>query len=158
MKTMEPCNKLNAKMSFMKKEDEGAYCFRKRIVCKHVRSVWSDLCTEIQDWIIQKIQGWSLQRNTNLDNSAGGSLVVGKVAGWFFFSFPHYHLFFLTILSRKQYSNWPMGTIGTMSICRIKASFQVAIMILTGQILMNRRNELGGVRIDRMQYRRWGGQ
>ena len=22
----------------------------------------------------------------------------------------------------------------------------------------NRRNELGGVRIDRMQYRRWGGQ
>ena len=27
-----------------------------------------------------------------------------------------------------------------------------------GQILMNRRNELGGVRIDRMQYRRWGGQ
>ena len=27
-----------------------------------------------------------------------------------------------------------------------------------GQILMNRQNELGGVRIDRMQYRRWGGQ
>ena len=26
-----------------------------------------------------------------------------------------------------------------------------------GRILMNRRNEMGGVRVDRMQYRRWGG-
>ena len=24
-------------------------------------------------------------------------------------------------------------------------------------ILMNRRNEMGGVRLERMQYRRWGG-
>ena len=26
-----------------------------------------------------------------------------------------------------------------------------------GNMLMNRRNEMGGVRGDRMQYRRWGG-
>ena len=68
--------------------------FRKQIVCKHVRSVWSDLCTEIQDWIIQKIQGWSLQRNTNLDNSSAAKKNIG---GWkgcrsTFFSFPHYDL------------------------------------------------------------------
>ena len=25
-------------------------------------------------------------------------------------------------------------------------------------ILMNRRNEMGGVRLERMQYRRWGGE
>ena len=26
-----------------------------------------------------------------------------------------------------------------------------------GGVLMNRRNEMGGVRLERMQYRRWGG-
>ena len=35
---------------------------------------------------------------------------------------------------------------------------RVNIENFQGQVLMNRRNELGGVRIDRMQYRRWGGQ
>ena len=31
MKTMEPCNKLNAKMSSMKKEDEEAYFSESRL-------------------------------------------------------------------------------------------------------------------------------
>ena len=35
---------------------------------------------------------------------------------------------------------------------------RVNIENFQGPILMNRRNELGGVRIERMQYRRWGGQ
>ena len=35
-----------------------------------------------------------------------------------------------------------------------------AVIIITnvkGPILMNRRNEMGGVRVDRMRYMRWGG-
>ena len=35
---------------------------------------------------------------------------------------------------------------------------RVNIENFQGPILMNRRTELGGVRIERMQYRRWGGQ
>ena len=35
---------------------------------------------------------------------------------------------------------------------------RVNIENFRGPILMNRRTELGGVRIERMQYRRWGGQ
>ena len=35
---------------------------------------------------------------------------------------------------------------------------RVNIKNFQGPILMNRRNKLGGVRIERMQYRRWGGQ
>ena len=34
---------------------------------------------------------------------------------------------------------------------------RVNIENFQGAILMNRRNEMGGVRVDRMQYRRWGG-
>ena len=34
---------------------------------------------------------------------------------------------------------------------------RVHIENFQGNILMNRRNEMGGVRVDRMQYRRWGG-
>ena len=34
---------------------------------------------------------------------------------------------------------------------------RVNIENFKGGILMNRRNEMGGVRLERMQYRRWGG-
>ena len=34
---------------------------------------------------------------------------------------------------------------------------RVNIENFQGPILMNRRNEMGGVRVQRMQYRRWGG-
>ena len=34
---------------------------------------------------------------------------------------------------------------------------RVNIENFQGPILMNRRNEMGGVRVDRVQYRRWGG-
>ena len=34
---------------------------------------------------------------------------------------------------------------------------RVNITNFKGAILMNRRNEMGGVRVDRMRYRRWGG-
>ena len=34
---------------------------------------------------------------------------------------------------------------------------RVNIENFQGAILMNRRNEMGGVRVDRVQYRRWGG-
>ena len=34
---------------------------------------------------------------------------------------------------------------------------RVNIENFQGPILMNRRNEMGGVRVERMQYRRWGG-
>ena len=34
---------------------------------------------------------------------------------------------------------------------------RVNIENFKGEVLMNRRNEMGGVRLERMQYRRWGG-
>ena len=34
---------------------------------------------------------------------------------------------------------------------------RVYIENFQGPILMNRRNEMGGVRVERMRYRRWGG-
>lgn len=34
---------------------------------------------------------------------------------------------------------------------------RVNIENFQGPVLMNRQNELGGVRLERMQYRRWGG-
>ena len=35
---------------------------------------------------------------------------------------------------------------------------RVRISNFRGQVLMNRRNEMGGIRVERTQYRRWGGQ
>ena len=35
---------------------------------------------------------------------------------------------------------------------------RVNIENFKGGVLMNRRNEMGGVRLERMQYRRWGGE
>ena len=34
---------------------------------------------------------------------------------------------------------------------------RINITSFKGPILMNRRNEMGGVRVDRMRYMRWGG-
>ena len=34
---------------------------------------------------------------------------------------------------------------------------RVQISNFTGPFLMNRRNEMGGLRVERTQYRRWGG-
>ena len=34
---------------------------------------------------------------------------------------------------------------------------KVQIQNFKGPVLMNRRSEMGGVRVERMQYRRWGG-
>ena len=34
---------------------------------------------------------------------------------------------------------------------------RIQIQNFKGPVLMNRRTEMGGVRVDRMQYRRWGG-
>ena len=34
---------------------------------------------------------------------------------------------------------------------------RVKIPNFKGPLLMNRRNEMGGLRVERMQYRRWGG-
>ena len=34
---------------------------------------------------------------------------------------------------------------------------RIQIENFRGPVLMNRRTEMGGVRLDRMQYRRWGG-
>ena len=34
---------------------------------------------------------------------------------------------------------------------------KVQISNFPGSVLMNRRNEMGGIRIERTRYRRWGG-
>ena len=34
---------------------------------------------------------------------------------------------------------------------------RVKISNFRGPLLMNRRNEMGGLRVERTQYRRWGG-
>ena len=55
--------------------------------------------------------------------------------------------------------NFTMKVTGThTSSLDRQVTERVNIENFHGQILMNRRNELGGVRIGRMQYRRWGGQ
>ena len=35
---------------------------------------------------------------------------------------------------------------------------RIQIQNFKGPVLMNRRSEMGGVRVERMQYRRWGGE
>ena len=43
---------------------------------------------------------------------------------------------------------------------RVTVSIQRALGQISnfqGPVLMNRRNEMGGIRIDKMRYRRWGG-
>ena len=35
---------------------------------------------------------------------------------------------------------------------------RVAITNFRGPMLMNRRNEIGGVRVEKQSYRRWGGE
>ena len=35
---------------------------------------------------------------------------------------------------------------------------RVNIENFSGPAIMNRRNEMGGIRVERTQYRRWGGQ
>ena len=35
---------------------------------------------------------------------------------------------------------------------------RVDISSFQGPVLMNRRTEMGGIRVERMQYRRWGGK
>ena len=35
---------------------------------------------------------------------------------------------------------------------------RVAITNFKGPMLMNRRNVMGGVRVERQSYRRWGGE
>ena len=54
--------------------------------------------------------------------------------------------------------NLPMKVTGlhTNSLDR-QVTERVNIENFKGGILMNRRNEMGGVRLERMQYRRWGG-
>ena len=34
---------------------------------------------------------------------------------------------------------------------------RIQIQNFKGPVMMNRRSEMGGVRVERMQYRRWGG-
>ena len=34
---------------------------------------------------------------------------------------------------------------------------RVDLSSFRGPVLMNRRNEMGGIRVEKMQYRRWGG-
>ena len=40
---------------------------------------------------------------------------------------------------------------------RIRFMERVQISNFQGPVLMNRRNKMGGIRIDKMRYRRWGG-
>ena len=35
---------------------------------------------------------------------------------------------------------------------------RIQIQNFKGPVLMNRRSEMGGVRVERTQYRRWGGE
>ena len=46
---------------------------------------------------------------------------------------------------------------GLLSLLDRQLRERVNITNFKGPILMNRRNEMGGVRVDRMRYMRWGG-
>ena len=54
--------------------------------------------------------------------------------------------------------NFTMKVTGVHTSCLDRqVTERVNIENFQGAILMNRRNEMGGVRVDRVQYRRWGG-
>ena len=64
------------------------------------------------------------------------------------------------MLSSKTYSTvlfLPLTTCVHRSCLDRQVTERVNIENFQGAILMNRRNEMGGVRVDRVQYRRWGG-
>ena len=60
--------------------------------------------------------------------------------------------------NRRVDVNFTMKVTGlhTNSLDR-QVTERVNIENFKGGVLMNRRNEMGGVRLERMQYRRWGG-
>ena len=74
---------------------------------------------------------------------------------------------YIAVLSTMPHYRWntPHSYVFSMKVTGVHESSldrqvteRVNIENFQGPILMNRRNELGGVRIERMQYRRWGGQ
>ena len=59
-------------------------------------------------------------------------------------------------INEKVFKNLSFTGLHSNSLDR-QVTERVNIENFEGQILMNRRNEMGGVRLERMQYRRWGG-
>ena len=66
-----------------------------------------------------------------------------------------------------DYLNTHMMIVGVPYSMRVTGTYKdpldrqimerIQIQNFKGPVLMNRRSEMGGVRVDRMQYRRWGG-
>ena len=52
---------------------------------------------------------------------------------------------------------YTMRVTGTYEALDRQLMERVKISNFKGPLLMNRRNEMGGLRVERMQYRRWGG-
>ena len=58
----------------------------------------------------------------------------------------------------REDANFTMKVTGVHTSCLDRqVTERVNIENFQGAILMNRRSEMGGVRVDRMQYKRWGG-
>ena len=54
---------------------------------------------------------------------------------------------------------WIVFTTGSHPNCLDRqVTERVNIENFRGAAIMNRRNEMGGFRVERTQYRRWGGQ
>ena len=57
----------------------------------------------------------------------------------------------------KEEVNYTMEVVRSYNEPLDRKVKKVQISNLKGAVLMNRRNEMGGVRVERTQYRRWGG-
>ena len=59
---------------------------------------------------------------------------------------------------REEVGEFEMGVTGSYNDPLDRQIMEsVQISNFPGPLLMNRRNEMGGVRVERMQHRRWGG-
>ena len=63
-------------------------------------------------------------------------------------------------LRETNYKHYlPRQNIGSHTNCLDRQiTERVNIENFHGPAIMNRRNEMGGIRVERTQYRRWGGQ
>ena len=137
----EKCGRLNC---FQCKTDDGGNCWRESVT-------YSLVCEECGEEVCKYFgesgrngfsRGGEHLSNKEADDENKSVLKLHSI---------HHHNGRLDI-------NFSMKVTGLHSTSLDRqVTERVNIENFQGPILMNRRNEMGGVRVDRMQYRRWGG-
>ena len=136
----ERCGRQNC---FQCKTDEGGDCWRESVT-------YSLVCEECGEAVCQYFgesgrNGFSrgVEHLTNREAQDENKSVLKLHCN-------HHH-------NGREDVNFSMKVTGVHESCLDRqVTERVNIENFQGAILMNRRNEMGGVRVDRMQYRRWG--